>query len=235
MKRMLSTLLLCGAVWGSCAAAAAAQTVVDKDQNAVLRRLSAESGGRLEVRWHAETGTPSLLLGKLSPPSAHSPAWIAGEFVTKTRRLYGIRNPHSHLKIVHVEKLPEESAYRVHLQHYLYKTPVWGDELRIEIGGNGVVERVEGRIYPDLAKAISNRPRRATVSQAEAIRIAAAAAAGAAGPGAGDAPLDTAQALPYYLPSRTGIPLVYAVTLYPPDQPPVSVMVHALTGRTIAH
>lgn len=227
MKRMLSALLLCGAVWGSCVVEAATPTVIDKGQNAVLRRLSAESGGRLEVRWHAETDTPALLLGKLSPPSAHSPAWIAGQFVTKTRRLYGIRNPHSHLKIVHVEKLPE-SAFRVHLQHYLYKTPVWGDELRIEIGSDGVVERVEGRIYPDLAKATFNRPRQAAISPAEAIRIAAA------GPGIGNAPLYNAEAHPYYLPSRTGIALVYTVTFYPSDQTPVNVMVHALTGRIIA-
>lgn len=222
MYRILAALAACMLLVYSPAPIA----VADADPYAALKRLSAGGGTPLEIRMDDRTNTPALLTGALSKASKHSPAWIALEFANKAKRIYGIHSPHSKLRVAEIGE-PSASIIRVRLVHLLYKTPVWGDELRIDIDRDGIIRRVEGRIHPNLAKATLNRPRHAAVSQAEAVRIAAVAA------GIGRADAGRAEVRPYYLPDRAGIPLVYAVTFQRSGQSSLNLTVHALTGRVI--
>ncbi|MDG0809012.1 hypothetical protein [Cohnella rhizosphaerae] len=223
MYRILAALAAC-MVWFGYSLTPIA--VADADPYAALKRLSAGGGTSLKIRMDDRTQTPALLAGALSKPSKHSPAWIALEFANKTKRIYGIQSPHSTMRVAEISG-HSASIVRVRLVHLLYKTPVWGDELRIDIDRDGIIRRVEGRIHPNLAKATLNRPRHAAVSRAEAVRIAAAAT------GIGRADAGRAEVRPYYLPDRAGIPLVYAVTFQRSGQPPLHLTIHALTGRVI--
>ncbi|MFC4812818.1 hypothetical protein [Paenibacillus sp. GCM10023250] len=223
MKYILTVLVACLVIWYPTDSIVAADVWPDSK----LKRLEAESGHKLEIHWDVTTQTPSLITGALSKPSRHTPAWIALEFVNKHRGLYGIQSPHSVMQVVEISG-QRASVNRVRVQHMLYKTPVWGDELRIDIDENGVIQRVEGRIHPNLAKATFNRPHHAAISQEKAIRVAAASL------DQQHIRLDQADVQPYYLPSRAGIPLVFSVTFQSSSQTPMRVMVHALTGKVIS-
>lgn len=227
MKPILMALAACLFICFSPAAHAIAYAEPGRSIISRLAAGSSEAGGTFEVRWDETTHTPALLAGILSKPSKHTPAWIALEFVNKTKRLYGVKSPHSSMRVAKISEV-QNAGVQVRLVHLLYGTPVWGDELRIDIDRDGIVRRVEGRIYPNLAKATFNRPRHAAVNQAEAVRVAAA------GTGIASTFVDATEVESFYLPTRAGIPLVYFVTFQSNRQKPIYVMVHALTGKIIA-
>ncbi|MCY9667522.1 hypothetical protein M5X11_21820 [Paenibacillus alginolyticus] len=64
-------------------------------------------------------------------------------------------------------EITERSGPVIHvrMQHIIYKIPVWGDELVVEINPHGVIERVEGKVHPDLAQKTFNRPMHAGISE----------------------------------------------------------------------
>lgn len=222
MRYLLAALIACMTLGYAPAATFAAEGGPDS----ALRRLAADGGGSLEVRWDETAGTPSLIAGKLTKPSKHSPAWIASEFMRKTKKLYGLQSPHSSMEITSIRELPNATV-QVRMQHMLYGTPVWGDELRIAIDADGVIRRAEGRVRAGLAKATLNRAKHAAISPKEAVRTAGSA-------------VDLKRMIPgrtevrsYYLPARAGIPLIYVVTFYDGDAASFPVAVHALTGRIL--
>ncbi|THF76370.1 hypothetical protein [Cohnella fermenti] len=195
--------------------------------NPGLDRLNRISGGSLEVVWNEAARTPAVLAGMLSAPSNHSPEWIAGTFVQRNKKLYGLRYPDRDMRIVDVVRHPG-SLTAVRFQLYLYDTPVWGDGLVVQIDERGVVRRAEGCVHYDLRKATFHRPKQAAVSEQ---RAAATAIASLRSSGV---QVKTTSVQRYYLPNRPGIPLIYVVTLRLDDQGEHEVMIHALNNRVIA-
>lgn len=218
---MMLTVAFQFTLWGPLHAAA--DTGIES--NTILKRLAEESNGTLEVGWNEHTKTPSLLTGRLSKPSKHSPQWIAYEFLNKTKKLYGLSNPSTDMRIEEITEHPD--VIQVRMQHLLYKAPVWGDKLTVDITREGVIRRVEGRIYPDLKKKTFHRPMYAAISEKKAI---AAALSFIKEQGIGQ---EVTKVQAYYLPSRSGIPLIYAVTLRNSEYKVNDILVHSLTGRVI--
>lgn len=192
--------------------------------SAVLYQLEKDSHGTMNVKWDPNVNTPSLITGELSSPSKHSPEWIAREFLNKSRILYGLQNPKRDLKVVKVVKTTD--VIRVHFQHLLFETPVWKDELIVEIASDGVIQKVEGTIHPNLEHKLFNRPMHAAISEEQAIRRAK----GLVSRELANEP----EVERYYLPSRPGTPLIYAVKLQyrSPDKTTLT-LIHSLTGRII--
>ncbi|MBO9610866.1 MAG: hypothetical protein J7639_33250 [Paenibacillaceae bacterium] len=195
--------------------------------NPGLDRLNRESGGTLEAVWNESTRTPAVLAGMLSGPSDHSPEWIAGTFVKRNKKLYGLRYPDRDMRIVDVVKQPG-AFLEVGFRLYLYDTPVWGDGLTVQIDERGIIRRVEGRVHYDLRKATFHRSKHAAISEQEAIATAEAAWKDS---GLG---VRAASVQKYYLPTRPSVPLVYVVTLSLADQREDQVMINALINRVIA-
>jgi Zn-dependent metalloprotease len=179
------------------------------------------------ISWNEAIGTPSLMTGALSKPSKHSSGWIAYEFVTAHKKLYGLRNPKQDLKIINTTKSDSGKAI-ITFQHFLFGTPVWGDVLTITIDSSGVIRRAEGTIHPNLEKRLFHRAHHAAVTPRKALSIA------------------MKQSLPancsfkpevqaYYYPRQSGVPLVYAVSLCANDPHNQShTLIHSLSGRIIA-
>lgn len=191
---------------------------------ATLKYLEKYSGGTLEYKWNTDTNTPFKLTGKLSLPSKHSPGWIANEFLHKWRALYGLQNPKRDMKVVEVEQLHDRSI--VHLQHLLFRIPVWEDWLIIEIDNDGVIQQIEGTIHPNLEKKLFNRPMHPAISMKQAIEKAKARIQGELA--------NEPQVENYYLSTRLGTPLIYVVKLqYRLPDRTTTTFIHSLTGRII--
>lgn len=189
-----------------------------------LQQLKENSHGTLEIIWSTETNTPSMLAGRLSLPSKHSPEWIAYEFLNKWRTLYGLRDPNRDMKVSKVERHYEKTI--VKFQHLLFRTPVWEDWLVIEMNHEGVIERIEGTIHPNMEKQLFNRPMHPAISKKQAIEKAKSMVQGelATEPEVGS----------YYLATRQGTPLIYVVTLhYHMPERKITTLIHSLTGRII--
>lgn len=194
----------------------------------VLQRLEEECGDKFSINWNQNTNTPSLLTGQLSKPSKHSPQWIAYEFLDKTKALYGLKNPRTDMQVMEVSR-SSDNMIQVRLQHLLYNTPVWKDELVIQINKQGVIQRITGRVYPYLEKKTFNRSMHAAFSKEKAITIALSFAK------VDRAKLEEPVVDMYYLPSRAGTPLIYVVNLKSraSDNENQKVFIHSLTGRVI--
>lgn len=200
---------------------------MSKKELRLLRELQAESGAAFQIVWDERAKTPSVLEGKLTRTSNHSPEWIAFEAFERLKPLYGIKRPRTDLKVEKMDRDPSGSS-RVHLRHMLFKTPVWGDELIVEIDAEGVVRQIRGRYCRGLEEKLFGRPMRAAVSPEKALEKAKSALPAGWREERGDVEA-------YYLPSRDGTPLVYVVT-FPAEgtrSGKWKVMVHALTGKTI--
>ncbi|MBD0382294.1 hypothetical protein [Paenibacillus sedimenti] len=202
---------------------------IPEEAQKVLHNFIQEGGQTLEIEWNEITDTPSNLHGRLTQPSSHTSTWIAYELLNRFKTLYGISNPYRDLKVAAVTT--SDDLHIVRLQHLLFNTPVWGDQLVIEIDKAGIVHRISGTIYPRLDKQLFYRPMVAAISEKKAVQIAV------------DALRDkvtlftTAETSLYYLPTRKGNPLVYAVTFRFRNQPAktLTTMVHALTGKIIPY
>ncbi|MBB6671534.1 hypothetical protein [Cohnella nanjingensis] len=218
-------LLVAFAVLLQSPAASAAAEPVTQEARSALKRLERMSGAPVEMRWNADTGTPALVAGELSGPSDHSPAWIAYAYFERTKRLYGIRSPRQDLVVTGFRM--DEGISRIRLERLVYRTPVWGDSVLLEIGPTGVLRRAEGVIHPGLEKKLLYRPQHPAIDATQAAKQAAASV------GADRA--DVGEPKLYYLPDRPGTPLVYAVPYgeRPDGGPEGHILVHAVTGRAI--
>ncbi|RCW43027.1 hypothetical protein [Paenibacillus prosopidis] len=194
----------------------------------VLQKLKRESGDTFTIQWNKNTNTPSLLEGHFSKPSKHTPQWIAFEFLDKTKALYGLKNPRRDMQVTEVSR-SSDNMIQVRLQRFLYNTPVWKDELVIQINKQGIVRRVMGRVHPNLENKTFNRSMHAAFSKEKAISIALSFAK------VDRAQLEEPVVEVYYLPSRAGTPLIYVVNLKSreSDNEYQKVFIHSLTGRVI--
>lgn len=204
---------------------------LSNNQSHLLQRLREESGDSFQVAWDEETRTPSLLAGRLTQPSRHTPEWISYTVFEKIKVLYGMNHPARTMKPVNLVT-DEQGRTKVQYQHFLFDVPVWGDTLVVEIDRNGVVRSVRGQFTPDLEGKLFGRPIKPSVSAKGAITAAQSYVqkngllVGAKEP----------QLQMYYLPKRPGIQLVYLAT-FPPPRPgeqDVRVIVHALSGKVIS-
>ncbi|GMK42759.1 hypothetical protein PCCS19_58190 [Paenibacillus sp. CCS19] len=198
-------------------------------QHADAQAASPVKGSRIvsTISWNESAGTPSLITGALSNPSRHSPGWIAYEFVTANKKLYGLRNPKQDLVITQTTKSDSGDAI-VEFKRVLFGTPVWGDVLAITIDSSGIVTRAEGIIHPNLEKRLFHRAHHAAVTPHQALSIA------------------MKQVLPtvctlkpeiqtYYYPLQASVPLIYAVALCASDpHNQAYTLIHSLSGRIIA-
>ncbi|MCC3374391.1 hypothetical protein [Cohnella sp. REN36] len=206
-------------------AAVAAAESIPQDARAALKRLERISGAPVKLRWNEETGTPALVAGELSGPSNHSPSWIAYTYFERTKRLYGLRQPRQDLVVTGFRV--EDGVSHIRLERLVYRTPVWGDGVELEIGPKGVLQRVEGVIHPGLERKLFYRAQHPAIGERQAAEQAAAAT--------GEAPADLGRPKLYYLADRPGTPLVYAVPygVRADGSAEGHVLVHALTGRAI--
>ncbi|MFC4769742.1 hypothetical protein [Effusibacillus consociatus] len=211
---------------GWCSQFAVAKELTGKER-AVLQKLASESGGNLQIKWNEETNTPSYLSGQLSQPSKHSPEWIAYEFLDHVKSLYGMKNPNRTMKILKINR--DENGSQVHMQHLVFNTPVWGDELVVTIDQAGIIRSVNGRFSPNLEDRLFNRPMKAAFSPQVAIEKARSSF-DTKGTAAKEPTVE-----PYYLPTRNGTPLIYVVTLrfQEPEMGNWKIFVHSLTGKVI--
>ncbi|MCQ6560024.1 hypothetical protein [Paenibacillus mendelii] len=194
---------------------------------ASLQRLMKESRSPLEVYWNDTMNTPSILKGELSRPSKHTPEWIAYKYLNKTKALYGIQFPNRDMKIIGVDR-SHSGRIRVSLQHLLYRTPVWGDSMMIEIDDDGVIRQVQSRIHPYMEKKLFYRPMHASVSFKKAAAIAEDVFQKR------EVAVEEMDIITYYLPTRPGTPLIYAVMVRNQDTGvETTLFIHAVTGRVI--
>lgn len=191
----------------------------------VIKQLEKESHGTLEVTWSKKTNTPSILKGRLTAPSRHSSEWIAYEFLNKKRKLFGLQNPRRDLKVVKIDRLHEKTI--VHLQRLLFRTPVWEDYILVEINNHdGVIERIEATVHPNLEKRLFNRPMHPAISSKKAINKAMSSIKGES--------VKESSVESYYLATRPGTPLVYVVKLqHLAPARMTTIMIHSVTGRII--
>lgn len=189
-----------------------------------LKQLDKYSGGTLETKWNPTINTPTTLTGALTPPSKHTPEWIALEFLTRWKAIYGLQNPKRDLKVDAVERFDDRIA--VHLRHHLFQTPVWEDKLVVVLNNVGVIEKIEGTIHPQLEKRLFNRPMHPAISKKQALNKAIER-------NQGELSIEP-QVEIYYLAARPGTPLVYVVTLESrKSDTKTTTIIHALSGRII--
>ncbi|PZE19554.1 PepSY domain-containing protein [Paenibacillus xerothermodurans] len=206
-----------------------AQPLARHDVREALDQFTRTNGGRVEVEWNHSLRTPTLLRGKLTAPSNHSPGWIAAGVLSRLKTVYGLNHPHDELKIIEVRNTLGGASH-IRVQHVLFGTPVYGDELIVHIDKQGVVRQVRGAIHPELHKQLFNRPLFAVLSEKQALAAATAALG---------APLEAAaqrEVTMQYMPTRKGIPLVYVIQFHysRPTPQTRTVIVHALTGNVIS-
>lgn len=185
--------------------------------------MLAESGNTLELKWNELTQTPAVIEGNLTKPSLHTPGWIAYGYLEKIKILYDLNRVKEDLAIFAVET--SDNGARVYFQRQLFKKPVCGNQLVVEIDPSGVIHRIEGVLHAGLKQKRLGRPMYAAVTPKEAGDILLSH----------DASLQKDHIVNIescYLPTRNGIPLVHVVT-YKKENRPVSVKVHSLTGRLI--
>jgi len=160
--------------------------------------------------------------GFLSQPSKHTPAWIAYTLLESRKQSLGLRAPRRDMVVSEISSTDMGRTF-VYMQRQLFRTPVWGDRLIVEIDGDGVVRQVVGTIHPGLEKKLFHRPLHAAVTARKAAGIAREWLRTVR-------PSSTAgDAHPYYLPDPSGVRLVYAVDIVGEGY----VLVHAMTGRII--
>ena len=221
-------LLLMAAILSLPETAFAASEDLPGNAKRTLHRLKKESGDTFAVHWDSNTNTPSLLAGNLSKPSKHSPQWIAYEFLNKTKTLYGLKNSRTDMEVTEVTRRTDQTI-QVRLRHLLYKTPVWKDELLIQMNEQGVVQRVEGKMHRDLNQKTFNRAMHPSFSQTRAVELALSASK------MDKAKLGGFSVEMYYHPAILGAPLIYAVNLRSLDSndPTRQILIHALSKRII--
>jgi Zn-dependent metalloprotease len=221
-------ILLIAAIFSSPIQSYAASGEISAAAKRVLQKLKTESGDDFSFTWNEMTDTPSELTGYLSKPSRHSPQWIVYEFLYKTKTLYGLKNPKTDMKITKIIQ-SSDGTIQANLQQYLYNTPVWNDELVIQIDNLGVIRRVTGSVYPDLEKKTYNHRKHAIFPVKKAISLALSVA------NVDRAEVDEPVVDMYYYPLRAGTPLIYAVNLKKRDSNHEydQILIHSLTGRII--
>nr|WP_240421776.1 hypothetical protein [Paenibacillus periandrae] len=194
----------------------------------VLQEFAQNNGQLTEVSWNNETQTPALLRGQFTQPSHHSLIWIAYESINRLKSLYGLSNAQRDLKVIEIGDSTLNNRF-VRFQHMLFKTPVWGDELVVEIDHKGIAHKIYGTIHPKLNQKLFNRPMIAAVSENQAIRIALGSLAESL------SSISHTEATKYYLPTRKGIPLVYVIKIQfnDPELKEQTILVHALTGNVV--
>ena len=111
----------------------------------------------------------------------------------------------------------------------LYKVPVWKDELVIQMNKQGVINQVSGRISPFLEERTLHRPMQAALSKKEAITLALNYTS------LEKTNFEEPVVNKYYLPLRSGTPLIYVVKLKSKesDGKEQHILIHSLTGRVI--
>ncbi len=195
----------------------------------VLKQLERRSAGTFHLEWSKKTHTPTVIEGKLSPPSKHSAQWIAYDFLTKTKPLYGLVNPAKDMKVIRVDDTADDNRRVIHLQRYLFGYPVLKNGMAIEIDVDGIIRRVEGTIHPHLERQRIRRPMFPSVSEEKAKRtvLAAMRREGMSG-------VITDSKL-CYLPDRPGIPLVYVMEIRNEtlEHTPTTFLVHAVMGHIL--
>ncbi|MFC0211833.1 hypothetical protein ACFFK0_05075 [Paenibacillus chartarius] len=194
-----------------------------KQSAKVLQRMYEQSEGTLTMEWDETVQSPKLLAGKLTEPSAHSPGWISYAYLDSIKTLYGLKRVKDDLKIVSIEQ--SDDVLKVYLQRQLYNKPVCGNLLTIDLDRSGSIRRIEGSLDTGLEKQRLGRPMYPAVTKDEAMKIALSS----------DHSLQGSKTIHIdqcYLPSRTGVPLVYVVN-YERDGLPASLMIHSITGRII--
>ncbi|BBH20469.1 hypothetical protein Back11_18140 [Paenibacillus baekrokdamisoli] len=202
----------------------AAANYIPKQATTMLNKLSEASSGNLQISWNDETNTPFSLIGALNRPSRSTSDAIVHQFLTEYKSLYGLQDIHHNLKVTKVEQT-KDKMIQVHLQHIVYKTPVWQDGLIVTLDQVGVIQRVEGVIHPNMEKTLFHRPLHAAITRTQAINKAKAWI------GTEVIAKDTTINL-NYLSSGSRIVLVYAVSFHLLDsESKVTVLVHSLTGR----
>ncbi|OAS23082.1 hypothetical protein [Paenibacillus oryzisoli] len=196
---------------------------ISKRSQNILESIRAESGNTLQVKWNSVTQTPELLSGNLTKPSKHSPGWITFRYLEKIKRLYDLKQVDHDLKIISIDK--SATSTKVTLQRQLYKNPVCGDQMTVEVDKLGVLQRINGTIHAGLEEQRLGRPMYPAISLEDAKRKAILH----------DATLKTTNGIhevSCYLPTRKGIPLVHVLT-YEKEGGSVSIMIHSMTGRII--
>jgi len=164
--------------------------------------------------------------GFLSEPSKHTSTWIAYAFLEHNKRRLGIRRPHSDLVVTEIG-VDDPARTRIHLQRMLYRTPVWGDRLVIEIDDEGIVRQVAGTLHPRLEQRLLHQEMHPAISASRASDIARHWLQSQQLPDT-DRRL-TGDALLCYLPDPSGVRLVYAIGADRGGR----LFVHARSGRVI--
>ncbi|MFC4098168.1 hypothetical protein [Paenibacillus xanthanilyticus] len=173
-------------------------------------------------------GTYFVTEGALSKPSAHTPTWIAYTYLDQMRKPYGLRQPKKEMIVRRIAR-HETGGYTVHMEQQLHGRPVFGGELALRIDAEGVIRRVEGTVYPQLASRVFKKFPALSVRRAEQ-------KARASYKGAGQLRAQPVTSL-YYLPARAGVPLVYDFTFQvegaADSQAIYRAQVHAVMGHVL--
>ncbi|MGE5703889.1 MAG: hypothetical protein ACM32O_15290 [Clostridia bacterium] len=224
--RTLCCIVLVTVFWfGGGAKLDAAPEALSFNERAVLTHLQKVSNGTLQIEWDEETKTPAKLSGMFSPPSRHSPEWIAYRFLQDTKRLYGLSNVKRSLRIKQTSRTAD-GGVNLELERHLFGTPVWGEGLTMVINQDGVLTQITGRITPHLERKLFGYPMRPTISSQQAIELAAMKH-----PDWNQVKTKTVTASLFYLPLANTPQLAYLVTYESLDGNHHHLFIHAITKR----
>lgn len=232
----MSKWFICGmciifVAWGSVGLTFAKEEDLSWKECAALRQVMRNSSGTMQVEWHRDIRTPTRISGRLTPPSRHSPEWIAYTFLQQTKELYGLKQPQKHMRIRSM-KQNTDGGINLEMEHLIFDTPVWKEGLTFSITREGVLTEVTGRVTPSLRSKLFGYPIRPSYPAQEAIREAEQIVSTIP-----DTVLAASHARLYYLLQSQEPMLVYVVTLRSLDADGSrdwQVILHAVTRRIVA-
>ncbi len=142
---------------------ALAQVLPDNAQQEAWQHFNQQHGGKVFIRWHAETGTPATIYGFKSKPYAglNRPDEIARQFLKDNRAIFRMDGDLSDLVLLRA--FEDNDVYHIDFKQTYDGIPVYGAEYSVAVGADKTIHMAGGRYYTN-----TTAPANAVISEEEA-------------------------------------------------------------------
>jgi bacillolysin len=155
---LLLLALLAGIPWPAGAQEPVLQIHESSDPVVTIEQLRQETGGQLQVSYHAQTGQVQYIGTDLEHPislplkarEAGSPEDTARQFLARYGPLFGLQDAGRELEVLRVATRDRGRTF-VRFQQVHQGVPVFGGELIVQLDEDGNVVSASGEILPGLA------------------------------------------------------------------------------------